>query len=180
MAVSVGPIHSSPNLGTIAGTVAWLVPLTLGGDGTVNAVVRLTMPSSPRATVVFIAGTNAVDFVSESSPGGLALLRSFAAAGYNVIELAFAKPNGWFWFGKSIRVRAERGAELLRYIRSMWGTGMFIVVGNSGGAGLGAYALAHYGAESFIDMLVSCSGPPMSRLDQACGTPSASEFRSAE
>src|SRR5581483_9850 len=100
----------------------------------------------------------------------------YASAGYSLVTLAWA--SQWEDTGvatKSVATAACRPATLFSYIAQNVATsGPKCAEGFSGGSAALAYALAWYGADSYLDKVQLVSGPVFSDIAEGCMVPQAS------
>jgi hypothetical protein len=168
-------------------STCYQVMTSCDGIADLAAYVKMNQPSgTPLGTVLFGTGTGGAalydndppDFFDGSTNGGLAVVQSVLNAGFTTVQVTFGAPftdqtpNGWLTGPGGVRRLACRYATLAQWVYQnihnsntnapMCGTG------NSGGSGAIAYALTDYGLDSIFSMVEQTSGPPMSRLDQAC------------
>jgi hypothetical protein len=124
------------------------------------------------------------DFFSGSTNGGLSVVQSVLNAGFTTVQVSFGSPfsdqtpNGWLTGPGGVRRLACRYATAAQWvyqnIHNSNTSAPLCATGNSGGSGAIGYALTDYGLDSIFSMVEESSGPPMSRLDQACAPASSS------
>lgn len=169
--------------GKMTGNVCYRVAVT-GCENTasVNAYFKITLPSlSPIGFVVFASG-GAVTDLYEVYTYGTTALNNVLAAGYAIAQISFGgvftktQPNGWLVGSGGPRAAACNYATAIQWVyANLAGNGAIpmCLTGNSSGAALIGYALAHYGMGSVVTFAEVTSGPPYSHLDEGCipGTP---------
>jgi len=125
-----------------------------------------------KGTIVLHPGAGGLD-----PSGGMShsFDQRYTADGYSVVTLAWA--SGWEDTGlttKSIRTAACRPATALNFIlNTVSSNGAKCAQGFSGGSGALGYALAAYGASSYLDKVVLEAGPVFSDIAQGCKVPKA-------
>ncbi|HEX3821244.1 MAG TPA: hypothetical protein VHW45_12980 [Candidatus Sulfotelmatobacter sp.] len=152
-----------------------------------SAYLKVNAPTgTPLGTVIFGTGTGGValydfdqpDFFNGSTNGGLAVVQSVLDAGFTTVQVTFggpftdSTPNGWLTGPGGVRRLACRYATVAQWvyqnIHNSNTAAPLCATGNSGGSAAIGYALSDYGLDSIFSMVETTSGPPMSRLDQAC------------
>jgi len=172
-------------------STCYQVNISCPGVADFSAYVKVNQPAgSPIGTVILSTGKGGSDLYDDSADfiaadgtnGGLAVVNGLLTAGFTTAQVSFGapfntnEPNGWLTGPGGVRRLACRYATLAQWIQSNVHASASIplcATGNSGGAGAIGYALTEYGLDSTLAMVESTSGPPMSRLDQACVQPSA-------
>ena len=158
-----------------------------------SVYLKVNQPAgSSVGTVLFGTGTGGSalydfdepDFFNGSTNGGLAVVQGVLDAGFTTVQVSFGSPfnqattNGWLTGPGGVRRLACRYATAAQWIyqniHNSNTSAPMCATGNSGGSGIIAYALTDYGMDSTFSMVEETSGPPMSRLDQACLPPSNS------
>ena len=168
-------------------STCYQVNISCDGVADWSAYVKVNQPAgAPIGTVILGIGTggsglydnDSPDFFNGSTNGGLAVVNGLLAAGFTTAQISFGAPfnntnttNGWLTGPGGVRRLACRYATLAQWVYTnvqASTTIPFCATGNSGGAGAIGYALTDYGLGSILAMVETTSGPPMSRLDQAC------------
>jgi hypothetical protein len=136
----------------------------------------VTNPGATQGTIVFFTGGGGED--AASFPGEEQIyVPLYTAAKYQVVQVVF--PSDWELvnnattnYTPSIVNAACRPASLLHYIYAhFYGSGGMCAQGASAGSGAVGYALAWYGAGSYLDKAVFESGPVFSDIEQGCEVP---------
>ena len=169
-----------------SGSTCYQVTTSCPGVADFSVYLKVNQPTgTPLGTVMFGTGTGGdalydndpPDFFSGSTNGGLAVVQGVLTAGYTTVQVTFGspfneQPNGWLTGPGGVRRLACRYATVAQwvyqYIHNSNASAPLCATGNSGGAGVIAYALTDYGLNSIFSMVEETSGPPMSRLDEAC------------
>lgn len=121
--------------------------------------------SGTKGTVVMVSGSGG------TLPFNGAVVPLYTEAGYSLITFAWS--SDWQDTGlaaKNIATAACRPATLLNYLLQN-GRGAKCAHGDSGGAAAIGYALAWYGASSYLDKVQLVSGPVFSDVEQGCEVP---------
>lgn len=161
------------------------------GAADFSAYLKVNQPAgTPLGTVMFGTGTGGTslydfdvpDFFNGSTNGGLAVVQGVLNAGFTTVQVTFGAPfndntpDGWLTGPGGVRRLACRYATVAQWvyqnIHNSNTAAPMCATGNSGGSGVIAYTLTDYGLDSIFSMVEETSGPPMSRLDQACVPPS--------
>ena len=166
-----------------------------------NTYLKVNQPTgTPLGTVILGTGSGGnyvydndtpdffyTDSNGDSVNGGLAVVNGIVAAGYTTVQVAFSPldnpteyPNGWLTGPGGVRRLACRYATVAQWvyanIQNSNANVPMCATGNSGDAGAIGYALTNYGegsgATPIFSMAETTSGPPMTRLDEACVPPS--------
>lgn len=148
--------------------------------------VKVNAPLSSKGTISFMTGGGGVLFYDvhfDTNPGmccGSEIINDMEAAGYTAVQANFDnKPvgyppggvfAGWLSGPGGPRKLVCRWATLEKWINDNLRTPSTPMchTGNSGGAGVSAYALAHYGLDSIFRFIEETSGPPFVRVDEGC------------
>lgn len=176
-----------------ASSTCYQVNTSCDGVADFSVYLKVNQPAgSPVGTVMFGTGTGGAslydydppDFFNGSTNGGLAVVQSVLNAGYTTVQVSFGAPfndqtpDGWLTGPGGVRRTACRYATVAQWvyqnIHKANTAAPLCATGNSGGSGVIAYALTDYGLDSIFSMVETTSGPPMSRIDQACAPPSDS------
>src|SRR5579863_4074887 len=168
-------------------STCYQVNTSCDGIADFSAYLKVNQPvGTPVGTVMFGTGTGGSalydndppDFFNGSTNGGLTVVQSVLNAGFTTVQVTFGSPftdttpSGWLTGPGGVRRLACRYATVAQWvyqnIHNSNASAPLCATGNSGGSGVIAYALTDYGSNSIISMVEETSGPPMSRLDQAC------------
>lgn len=172
-------------------STCYQVNTSCAGVADFSVYLKVNQPTgTPLGTVLFGTGTggtalydyDAPDFFSGSTNGGLSVVQNVLNAGFTTVQVSFGSPfndqtpNGWLTGPGGVRRLACRYATAAQWvyqnIHNSNTSAPLCATGNSGGSGVIAYALTDYGLDSIFSMVEESSGPPMSRLDEACLPPS--------
>jgi hypothetical protein len=138
----------------------------------------VTNPGAANGTIVFFTGGGGES--AASFPGEEQLyVPLYTSANYQVVQVSWPSDwelvnNGTTSYTPNILNAACRPASLLAYIyQNVYGAGGMCAQGASAGGGGLAYALAWYGAFSYLDKAVFTSGPVFSDIEQGCEVPNS-------
>ncbi|MGH9496539.1 MAG: hypothetical protein ACRD3B_16170 [Candidatus Sulfotelmatobacter sp.] len=185
-----GTMISCPTFGgglPNSSSTCYQVNTSCDGAADFSAYVKVNAPTgSPLGTVIFGTGTGGAalydfdqpDFFNGTTNGGLAVVQTVLDAGFTTVQVSFGSPftdttpNGWLTGPGGVRRLACRYATVAQWvyqnIHNSNTSAPLCATGNSGGSAAIGYALSDYGLDSIFSMVEATSGPPMSRLDQAC------------
>ena len=190
-----GTMISCPQFGgglPQSGSTCYQINTSCDGVADFSAYLKVDSPAgTPLGTVIFGTGTggaqlydfDAPDFFNGTTNGGLAVVQTVLDAGFTTVQVTFGSPftdttpNGWLTGPGGVRRLACRYATAAQWvyqnIHNSSTSAPLCATGNSGGSAAIGYALSDYGLDSIFSMVETTSGPPMSRLDQACSPASA-------
>lgn len=129
--------------------------------------------SSSKGTIVFFNGG-----AGDQGPGGTDFANDYVKAGYQVVQVVWNGP--WENSGDlidfpssieaySIKDAGCRPATVLNYVyQSIYTQGGMCAQGSSAGSAAVGYALAEYGAGSYLDNVELLSGPVLSDIEKGC------------
>ncbi len=161
-----------------------------------NTYLKVNQPTgTPLGTVILGTGAGGNYVYDNDTPdffytdtngdnvnGGLAVVNGILAAGYTTVQVAFSPldnptefASGWLTGPGGVRRLACRYATVAQWVYANIQQSTSVpmcATGNSGGAGAIGYALTNYGESDIFTMVEATSGPPMTRLDEACVLPS--------
>jgi hypothetical protein len=161
------------------GGTCYSVVLTCPGIAALNGYLWVNQPAvAVVGTVLLTGGANSEGLYADPNiyTYGADVVNGLLAAGYVTVQTSFggkfttSQPFGWQTGPGGVRRVACRYATLAKWVQDNIGPSGAPVcaTGNSAGAGLIGYALAHYGGTSIFTMVEPTSGPPFSRLDYSC------------
>jgi hypothetical protein len=169
------------------GSTCYQINTSCDGVADFSAYLKVNEPAgTPLGTVIFGTGTGGAalydfdepDFFNGTTNGGQAVVQTVLDAGFNTVQVTFGSPftdttpNGWLTGPGGVRRLACRYATVAQWvyqnIHNSNTSAPLCATGNSGGSAAIGYALSDYGLDSIFSMVEVTSGPPMSRLDQAC------------
>jgi hypothetical protein len=143
-----------------------------------NVVFGYRTPAAVLGTIFLHSGVGGVTPFDYGPSDEQTYVDSYFKAGYRVVELTWE--NDWETATadgtESILQAACRPATLLNYVYTAIhggpnGRGAMCAQGHSAGSAALAYALAWYGAGSFLDKVVLTSGPVLSDIEAGCEVP---------
>lgn len=154
--------------GAAAGAACTRVTVQCPGVEDLSAVVAVAQPASPvGATVVLHNGGGGTAMFTHGNVPALLLQKNV-----RVVQVAWSSSWEVSAMAKSTLVAACRPATLLRWIfataHAQNRSAGFCALGHSGGSGVLAYALSHYGLGDTLDLAMLSAGPPFGRIDVGC------------
>jgi hypothetical protein len=170
------------------GAVTGVTPLTQcpAGDGYASGTSCFSATVSCPNTVAlgftfgeYGSDTNGVIVIFNGGPGdqgvgGADFATDYVAGGFEVVQVVWNSPweltgNGT---GSSIKFAGCRPATVLKYISTnVYTTGGMCAQGASAGSGAVGYALAEYGAGSYLNNVELLSGPVFGDIEKGCVVP---------
>jgi hypothetical protein len=166
---------ADPNI-TILGT-CYSVALSCAGIPDYNGYLWVNTPAAtPVGTVILTSGGNGDGLYWNSFLHGPDVINGLLSAGYTTVQTSFGQnftnspAGGWVTGPGGVRRVACRYATLAQWVQDHINVkpAPLCATGNSGGAALISYALAHYGEGAIFKMVEPTSGSPISRLDYSC------------
>jgi hypothetical protein len=128
-------------------------------------------------TAIYAVGTDGSGLYDSIFTQGSVAVGNVLSAGFRTVQISFGSPwnktaIGWPTGPGGVLATACRYATILQWVYTNIQNDSSIpmcATGNSGGAGVLAYALSQYGSNSILSMAEVTSGPPTARLDWGCG-----------
>ena len=164
--VSIAPVACDASLPSRA-TCTTLV-VRCPGIEDLQATAAVTEPSGGglKGTLFAHAGGDGTSYYSEN-------ISTYLAAGLRVVQVKWA--SSWEQTQPSttgVLTAACRPATVMKWAfdnpHGQNRTLAFCGVGHSGGSGVLAYSLAHYGMGDYLDYAALTAGPPFGRIDYGC------------
>lgn len=139
---------------------------SVGNVSSLDCLIKVTDPvGTPIGTYVTMSGGGGNGYAQQLSNYLTNVITPALTRGWRVIQPIWAANggNGYNAGTEGHLALLGRSATMLRglYDNFKVASTPFVVMGQSGGAEQTAGALGHYGADSYIDMAILCSGPPM-------------------
>jgi hypothetical protein len=155
-----------------------------GVSNAINGFVALGPPQgAPRGLIMVFIGGGGTGWWSRQLPEMNALGEELRALGYLIVQVRWATDYLESSAGNDAGPAhlGCRSATIIKYVHDTWylplgvvkeGIGLpgFAVTGNSGGASQIGFALAFYGLDEILDVVVPTGGPPHSALAKSCLT----------
>jgi len=163
---------------TIGGT-CYSVAISCPGIADLNGYLWVNLPSGTAVgTVLLTGGANSEGLYADPTiyTDGAEVVNGLLQANYITVQTSFGglftttQPSGWQTGPGGLRRVACRYATLAKWVQANIAAASkpMCATGNSAGAGLIGYAMAHYNGNSIFTMVEPTSGPPFSRLDNSC------------
>ncbi len=182
--------------GGLANGTCYSMTVSCDGVADLTTYVKVNNPpagTTPVGTVLFLIGSGG-NGLYDSNPSWTYGYKTveMVNATYNTVQISFGapfvstQPNGWLQGPGGVRRLACRYAAVADWVYNNPGkinatstasnSAPMCATGNSGGSGALAYAVYQYGLagtnttgpQQEFAMIEPTSGPPMTRLDQAC------------
>jgi hypothetical protein len=159
--------------GGVAGQ-CWRLTVSCPGVADNQPAIKVTTPATTAVgTIIFAVGNGGTGWYDQFYQQGTTIINNVVAAGFTAVQINFNDgAQGWLTGPGGPRKLACRFATAAEWIYTnihQGGTAApLCATGNSGGSGLIAYALAHYGMGSILAMVEPTSGPPFGRIDWGC------------
>jgi hypothetical protein len=168
-------------LGTISGVSQ--LPMCPAGYGSGTTCFSATVSCPNTVNLMFTygevgSGTSGTIVIFNggkgTTPGGVDFAPDYVNAGFLVVQVAWSTAweltaNG---SGVSIKTAGCRPATFLNYARqNLYSGGGMCAQGTSAGSGAIGYALAEYGASSYLDNVELLSGPVFGDIEKGCVVP---------
>jgi len=158
---------------------------SLGEIPALNATVAVSTPKRWNSSTIFLHDGNTGQDYFNAGSSGLSYAQDYFNNGFQVVQLAWADD----WHDntnnpavKSLKYEACRPATLLNYVYThVHGgstSGAMCAQGHSAGSAAIAFALAWYGASSYLNSVVLTSGPVYSNVEAGCQYPYAEQYES--
>jgi hypothetical protein len=154
-------------VGGLPSTICKLLEVETKGNPPMQVELRITEPGAPYSgTVLLTSGSSGNEFFADIG-GGTELIADLTALGFRCVDRRW--PDGWITSSFQLKPQSARLAALVDWIRQhVHQGGLFMAVGNSGGAGEIAYTLSTWNGEQSFDRVVMAGGPPFTRIDYLC------------
>lgn len=144
-----------------------------------DVLVREYDRTDPRGTIIFTTGGWGAGRYDRG--GREAIQDQVLHAGFEVFQVEWTGEEGWVTGGRGHGFAALLCgyAEVVRWIvaERAGQPDLVCAQGNSGGSLQNAYALAVYGLEDVLDMVILSGGPPIVRVGEFCFPPHAEQLR---
>jgi len=176
---SVSNVSSISCYGSIGNGVCQQMTVSCPGLPDIQAYVKTVQPSgSPLGTVSYNTGADGNGLYESVFSYGNVAVQNVLNAGFTTVEISWGTPfnlnqkMGWALGPGGVLAAACRYATVTQWIYNNIQNNPSIpmcATGNSGGAGVLAYALSQYPSYNVLSLAELTSGPPTGRLDWGCG-----------
>lgn len=167
--VSCPPSNTIP---PVAGSACFILSVSCPSVAQYNTVeLKVTQPSGPSiGTVIYTTGGGGNQLYEDQFVYGNVAVNNVVAAGYTAVQTNFNSGTGWLDGPGGPLLLSCRWATTAQWVHDnvRVGSTPYCATGNSGGAGVIAYALARFGQDSIFTFVLPTSGPPFTRIDYGC------------
>jgi hypothetical protein len=175
---TVSGVSSVSCQGSIKNGVCQQMTVSCPGVPDVSAYVKTNSPTgTSKGTVTYNTGADGNGLYESIFTFGSTAVQNVLNAGFTTVQIDWGtpfnnnQPNGWVQGTGGVLAAACRYATVTQWIYDniqKSTTVPYCATGNSGGAGVLAYALSQYGSNNILSMAEVTSGPPTGRLDWGC------------
>jgi hypothetical protein len=135
-----------------------------------NVELKVSAPSgTSKGTIIYTTGGGGNQLYEDQFAFGNLAINNVVAAGYTAVQTNFNSSVGWLDGPGGPLLLSCRWATTAQWVHdNIAASTPLCATGNSGGAGVIAYALSRYGEDSIFKFVEPTSGPPFSRIDLGC------------
>jgi hypothetical protein len=165
--------------GALKGGVCQQMTVSCPNVPDVSVYLKANSPTGTSlGTVTYNTGTDGNGLYESIFTYGSTAVGNVLDAGFTVVQIDWGtpfnanQPDGWVLGPGGTLAAACRYATVTQWIYTNIQNNTsqpYCATGNSGGAGVLAYALSQYNSASILSMAEVTSGPPTGRLDWGCG-----------
>ncbi len=159
----------------VVGSACYSLNITCPGVAAYAADIKVSQPSGASiGTVIYTTGGGGNQLYEDQFIYGNMAINSVVAAGYTAVQTNFNDTSlgntGWLDGPGGPLLLSCRWATAAQWVHDniRASNTAFCATGNSGGAGVIAYALARFGQDSIFNYVLPTSGPPFTRIDYGC------------
>jgi hypothetical protein len=159
----------------VVGSACFTLTLSCPGVANYNADIKVTNPASASVgTVIYTTGGGANQLYEDQFTFGNVAINNVVQANYTAVQTNFNDTSlgntGWLDGPGGPLLLSCRWATLAQWVHDnvRAGSTPLCATGNSGGAGVIAYALSRFGEDSIFNLVVPTGGPPFTRIDYGC------------
>lgn len=170
-------LQASCPMGYFGGMQCFQATVSCPGVADIGVIFGYKNPASkPRGTVFFHNGGSGIEPYGVGDIWAEQYLRSYLSAGYQIVEMSWG--SAWEDVGPThpanIGTAACRPATLMNYVsQNVRTSGAMCAQGISAGSAAIVYALAWYGASSYLDKAELISGPVFGNIEKGCAVPNS-------
>jgi len=169
------PVSCPASMVGVNGDACYTVTISCPSVASYTADIKITNPpAASKGTVIYTTGGGGNQLYEDQFVYGNVALNTVAQAGYTVVQTNFNDTNlgstGWLDGPGGPLLLSCRWATLAQWVYTNVRTPgtAFCATGNSGGAGVIAYALARFGQDSIFNYVLPTSGPPFTNIVDGC------------
>jgi hypothetical protein len=159
----------------VMGSACYIVNISCPGVAAYAADIKVTNPSgSSIGTIIYTTGGGGNQLYEDQFVFGNVAVNNVVNAGYTAVQTDFNDTSlgntGWLNGPGGPLLLSCRWATLAQWVHDNIRTSNtpFCATGNSGGAGVIAYALARFGEDSLFNYVEPTSGPPFTNIADGC------------
>jgi hypothetical protein len=155
----------------VVGTSCYDLTVSCPGVASYSGVeLKVSAPSgTSQGTVIYTTGGGGNQFYEDQFVYGNVAVNTVVSAGFTAVQTNFNSQVGWLDGPGGPLKLSCRWATTAQWVHDNIAAGTpLCATGNSGGAGVIAYALSRYGEDSIFSYVEPTSGPPFSRIDYGC------------
>ena len=161
----------------VVGSACYTVTISCPSVANYAADIKITNPSGTSiGTVIYTTGGGGNQLYEDQFAFGNVAINNVVQAGYTAVQTNFNDTSigntGWLDGPGGPLLLSCRWATLAQWVHdntTIHPTNTaFCATGNSGGAGVIAYALARFGEDSIFSYVLPTSGPPFTNIADGC------------
>jgi len=159
----------------VVGSACFTLTISCPSVASYTADIKVTNPAGASVgTIVYTTGGGGNQLYEDQFMFGNVAINNVVQANYTAVQTNFNDTGlgntGWLDGPGGPLLLSCRWASLAKWVHDNVRTAntAFCATGNSGGAGVIAYALARFGEDSIFNYVEPTSGPPFTRIDYGC------------
>ena len=161
----------------VVGSACFAVTITCPSVANYTADIKITNPSGASiGTVLYTTGGGGNQLYEDQFMFGNVAINNIVQAGFTAVQTDFNDTaignTGWLDGPGGPLLLSCRWATLAQWVHDNpmihTASTAFCATGNSGGAGVIAYALARFGEDSIFNFVLPTSGPPFTNIADGC------------
>jgi hypothetical protein len=168
-----------PSAVGVVGSACYTVTISCPSVATYNAHIKVTNPAGASVgTIIYTTGGGGNQLYEDQFIYGNVAINNAVTANYTAVQTNFDDTTvglgttGWLDGPGGPLLLSCRWATLAQWVHDNAAihpsNTAFCATGNSGGAGVIAYALSRFGEDSIFNFVLPTGGPPFTRIDYGC------------